>query len=380
MLKKEIWFEQLFNNSGVGILIVDKNRKILEANSALCDMFGYKYEELINQSAEFLHISEKSYLNFKNIAFDKVLQKQQPLNLEYKFQHKNSEVIWINISGDCISSTEEVIWIISDITTKKKLQNKLSDLNQTLSSKIEEQVDSLREKDRQLQYQSRQAQLGEMLNMISHQWRQPLMAISSTTGYLHGKILIDEFDKDTFIDELGSIEDSTEYLSNTMNDFRTFFSPNKEKVLTTLEKIVDSTLKIVEPILRNEHIKVELDYKCYKEIYSLENEIRHVVLTILKNSEDAFFDKTTLHKKIRISTYLENENVILKISDNAGGIKEEFLEKIFDSFFTTKSRKYSTGLGLCMSKTIIENNCKGKIFAKNSDEGASFFISLPLSK
>lgn len=379
MLKKEIWFEQLFNNSGVGIVIVDKNRKILEVNSALCDMFGYTYEELVNQSTQFIHISEESYVNFRNIALDKVLQ-QESLNLEYEFRHKNSEVIWIKISGDRINTTEEVIWILTDITNKIKLENKLSDLNQKLNYKIKEQVDSLREKDNQLQYQSKQAQMGEMLNMISHQWRQPLMAISATTSYLYGKILINEFNKDTFLDELSLIEDSSEYLSNTMNDFRTFFSPNKEKVSTTFEKIVDSTLKIIEPILRNEHIKVELNYECYEEIYSLENEIRHVVLSILKNSEDAFFGKSTPHKEISISTYVENKNVILEISDNAGGIKEEYIDKIFDSYFTTKSRKYSTGLGLCMSKTIIENNCQGKLFVKNLNNGASFFISLPLNK
>lgn len=379
MLKKEIWFEQLFNNSGVGIVIVDKNRKILEVNPTLCDMFGYTYEELVNQSTQFIHISEESYVNFRNIALDKVLQ-QESLNLEYEFRHKNSEVIWIKISGDRINTTEEVIWILTDITNKIKLENKLSDLNQKLNYKIKEQVDSLREKDNQLQYQSKQAQMGEMLNMISHQWRQPLMAISATTSYLYGKILINEFNKDTFLDELSLIEDSSEYLSNTMNDFRTFFSPNKEKVSTTFEKIVDSTLKIIEPILRNEHIKVELNYECYEEIYSLENEIRHVVLSILKNSEDAFFGKSIPHKEISISTYVENKNVILEISDNAGGIKEEYIDKIFDSYFTTKSRKYSTGLGLCMSKTIIENNCQGKLFVKNLNNGASFFISLPLNK
>lgn len=379
MLKKEIWFEQLFNNSGVGILIADKDRKILEVNSALCDMLGYTYDELINQSTQFLHISEESYLNFRDIALAKVLEKES-LNIEYEFRHKNSKIIWVKISGDCISSTEEVIWIMTDITTKIKLENNLSDLNQKLNYKIKEQVDSLRKKDKQLQYQSRQAQMGEMLNMISHQWRQPLMAISATTSYLYGRILMNEFNKDTFLDELGLIEDSSGYLSNTMNEFRTFFSPNKEKVSTTFEKIVDSTLKIIAPVLQNEHIQVELNYGCYEEIRSLENEIRQVVLCIVKNSEDAFLGKSNTHKVISISTYVENKNVILEISDNAGGIKEEYIDKVFDSNFTTKSQKYSTGLGLCMSKTIIENNCKGKLFVKNTNIGVSFFISLPLDK
>lgn len=118
-------------------------------------------------------------------------------------------------------------------------------------------------------------------------------------------------------------------------------------------------------------------YKCNKCIHSLKNEIRQVILNILKNSEDAFLERNINKRLIQINTYEKDNCAVIEIIDNAGGIKEELLNKIFDSYFTTKTNEKGTGIGLCMSKTIIEDNCKGKIQAKNTKDGASFIISIP---
>lgn len=380
MRQKEEWFEHIFNNSGVGILIVDKNRTILEVNKTFCNILGYKYEELINQHALILHISEESSQQFGKIAFNTVL-KNNSLNLEYKFKHKNGQAIWVKITGDVIADKQEVLWIITNINQRVKYQEELADLNDTLNNKIENQVQILREKDRQLQYQARLAQLGEMLNMISHQWRQPLMSISATTSYLYGKLLIDEFDKNEFIKEMELIEESSQHLSNTINDFRNFFKVDKQKVLTSFEDIIDNTLKIIKPILSHNQIEIKTDFNSHSTIYSLENEIRQVVLNILKNAEDAFLENEIRNRVIEVKTFDENLFAYLEISDNAGGIKAHHIDKVFDSYFTTKSSSNGTGLGLCMSKTIIEDNCKGKLTVyNNSNNGATFTIKLPIKK
>ncbi len=380
MIRKEKWFEHIFNNSGVGILIVDKNRNILEANDTFCDILGYKYEELINKHATMLHISDESSNQFAKIAFNNVL-KNNSLNLEYKFKHKEGNAIWVKITGDVIEENQEVLWIITNINQRVKFQEELASLNDTLNSKIEHQVKTLREKDRQLQYQARLAQMGEMLNMISHQWRQPLMSISATTSYLYGKLLIDEFEKKEFINELQIIEDSSQHLSNTINDFRSFFKLDKKKVLTSFEDIIDNTLKIIKPILSNSHIEIETIYQSHATLYSLENEIRQVVLNILKNAEDAFIENDIKNRKIKIKTFNNKNYAFLEISDNAGGIRPHHVNKIFDSYFTTKSSSNGTGLGLCMSKTIIEDNCKGKLsVCNNKENGASFTIKLQIKK
>ncbi|PLY07907.1 MAG: hypothetical protein C0625_04165 [Arcobacter sp.] len=337
MKKKEQWFEHIFNNSGVGILVVDKNRNILEVNKTFCEILGYEYEELINKHAKILHISNESSDKFGKIAFNTVL-KSNSLDLEYKFKHKNGEAIWIKITGDVIKDKQEVLWIIRNINQRVKFQEELASLNDTLNSKIENQVKVLREKDRQLQYQARLAQMGEMLNMISHQWRQPLMSISATTSYLYGKLLIDEFDKKEFNNELELIEDSAQHLSNTINDFRSFFKVEKRKILTSFEDIVDNTLKIVKPILSNSQIELELDFQSHATIYTLENEIKQVVLNILKNAEDAFIENNKIYRKIKIKTFNKNDFTYLKIEDNAGGIKPQHLNKIFDSYFRLNSK------------------------------------------
>ena len=380
MLKKEKWFEPIFNNSGVGILIVNKNRDILEVNKTLCKMTGYEYTELINKQAEILHISHESYLKFGEIAFDNVF-KNNFLDLEYKIKQKNGSALWVKVTGDVIRDNKEVLWIVTDINQRVRFQEELANLNDTLNNKIEKQVKTLREKDRQLQYQSRLAQMGEMLNMISHQWRQPLMSISATNSYLYGKLLVEEFDKEEFIEELKLIEDATQHLSTTIDDFRSFFKVEKKKVLTTFEDIIESTLKIIKPILSNNHIEVTTEFKSYQTIFSLENEIKQVVLNILKNAEDEFILKNRKNRKIQIKTFNEHNFTFLEISDNAGGIKPLHLDKIFDSYFTTKSSNNGSGLGLCMSRTIIEDNCKGNlIVSNNTQNGATFTIKLPIKK
>ncbi|WP_321313688.1 PAS domain-containing sensor histidine kinase [Halarcobacter sp.] len=380
MKNKEKWFEHIFNNSGVGILIVDKNRTILELNKTFCDIVGYKYEELIKKHARILHISDESSDKFGKIAFNTVLENNT-LDLEYKFRHKNGYPIWIKITGDVIRDKQEVLWIITNINKRVMFQEELAKLNDTLNIKIDSQVKVLREKDRQLQYQGRLAQMGEMLNMISHQWRQPLTSISATTSFLQAKLFINEFNQEEFLEELSLIEDSAEHLSNTINDFRNFFKVDKQKVITNFKNIVENTLKIIKPILTNSHINVTTNFESHDNIYTLENELRQVVLNILKNAEDAFIENDIKNRDIELHTFSKNNFAYLEIIDNAGGIKDENLNKIFNTYFTTKSSTNGTGLGLCMSKTIIEDNCKGKLTAiNNKNNGATFIIKLPIKK
>ena len=376
MLKKVEWFEQLFNNSGVGIFIVDRNRKILEVNNAFCKMFGYSYDELMNQSAEYIHISKERYANFAKIAFDKVLNNES-LNLEYEFKRKDGSHFWLRIAGDSIESNHEVLWTVTDITQRVEVEKEIKHLNSRLNLEIKEQLNVLREKDRQLQYQARLAKMGEMLSMIAHQWRQPLTAISATTSYMFGKLVVDEFDRDEFIDELQHIEDYSKHLSKTIDDFRNFFKPNKQKEYTTLEAIINTTLDIVNPILSNNNISVKMDYRCNETIHSYANEIGQVVLNLIKNAEDVLVEKKIRIPIINIKTYKTNNSAVFEISDNGGGISEKIIEKIFDPYFTTKTTQNGTGVGLCMSKTIIQDNCKGSLNVKNGNEGAIFLVSIP---
>lgn len=371
LAKKAERFEQLFSNTGVGIFIVSKKRDILEANDAFCDIFGYLHEDIIGKSAQQLHISKKKYLEFADIAFNRVMNNEA-LNLEYPFKHEKGHTIWLRIAGDSIPSNEEVLWTITDITHTINTQEKLN-------KEVGLQLKALRDKDRQLQYQSRLVQMGEMLNMISHQWRQPLSAITATTNMLTTKFYLNEIDDDDFLKEIENIEQFAAYLSKTINDFRSFFKTSKKKENFTLEDLVLDTLKIVEPILNNHNIKVLTDFKCNKTTFSYKNELGQALLNIIKNAEDALIELKPKNPFIKISTFHDKNTLFLCVEDNGGGIDKNIIPQIFNPYFSTKLDKDGTGVGLCMSKTIVEEHCGGKIVFENSSNGAKFFLNIPKS-
>ena len=377
-------FETIFSNSGVGIFIVDKKRNIMECNETFCKIFGYKYDEIIGKSAQTIHLSEEKYLHFADIAFNKV-RKNEALQLNYELRHKRGKGLWIRISGDSISGNDEVLWIVVDITKRvmaeKKLKQsrlKVKRLNLTLNHEIEEQLKLIRRQDEQLQYQSRLAQMGEILNMIAHQWRQPLSAISATASYLSTSCLMsDKFDKTALLEELGKIEQYSKHLSETIDEFRNFFKPAKIKEVTSLEELCNMAINIAKAILQNQKIKIYAKYGCNQTLLTYKNEVSQVILNIIKNAQDAFLERNIDDGVIEISTYIEKSYLCLSVKDNAGGIKKEIADKIFDLYFSTKASKNGTGIGLYMSKIIIEDHCKGSLVVESLKGGSNFIIKLP---
>lgn len=259
-------------------------------------------------------------------------------------------------------------------------QEQLKDINSSLEYMVKEEVDKNRKKDKQLLEQSRLAQMGEMLSMIAHQWRQPLSAITVTSGSISLHMQLENFNEEYVEKNLQKINTYAQYLSTTINDFRDFFKPNKEKNVTTLNDIVIGSLKIIGSSLEAQGIFIETSLDSKKEFFSYSNEIRQVLLDILKNAKDALSENKIKNPLIMIKTFNIDNHVTLSICDNGGGIDESIINYIFDPYFTTKEKRDGTGLGLYMSKMIIEDHCNGKLDVKNSDEGVCFCITLPIDK
>ena len=240
----------------------------------------------------------------------------------------------------------------------------------------------LKKKDLQLFQQSRQAQMGEMISMIAHQWRQPLASISSTTINIQMSIELENFDLNTidgkekqnryFLNELKSIDGFVQNLTTTIDDFRNFYKPNKKTTRLKLEDVIEKSLKIINSSLASDNIKVIKQYNSKEEMQFYENEMMQVILNILKNTHDNFKEKKIKNPYIKITT----ENKTITICDNGGGISEDIMDKIFDPYFSTKDDKNGTGLGLYMSKTIIEEHHNGKLSAENTDDGVCFTVEL----
>jgi signal transduction histidine kinase len=251
----------------------------------------------------------------------------------------------------------------------------LQKLNANLHNRVDMEMDKNRDKEKQMIHQSRLAQMGEMISMIAHQWRQPLAAISATASALQLKIARKRYDEEIFLNSVKQINEYSQHLSSTIDDFRNFFSANKEKSLFKLKDCVEGSLSIIGSSLSNKNIQVTTEVIYDEEIFSYPNEIRQVILNILKNAEDILMEKKIENPKIHIKINHLGPMQILEIGDNAGGIPAEIKDKIFDPYFTTKEKRDGTGLGLYMSKTIIEDHCGGKISVYNSAQGAVFEIS-----
>ena len=243
----------------------------------------------------------------------------------------------------------------------------------------------IQQKERLLLQQSRMAQMGEMLSMIAHQWRQPLGAISSAIFGIQTKLATGKYDNQDSNEDLYKflntkhqrINEYVQFLSTTIDDFRNFFKPDKKKELVTFESPIERALLIVENSLIFRGIDVTHTFNVNKKVEMFQNEIMQVVLNIIKNSEDNFKEKETQNPKIIIETKTMPAHYEILISDNGGGISPHIIDNIFEPYFSTKDEKNGSGLGLYMSKMMIEEHSGGLLQVENTKDGVAFRILIP---
>ncbi|NLW92794.1 MAG: hypothetical protein GXY34_14495 [Syntrophomonadaceae bacterium] len=250
---------------------------------------------------------------------------------------------------------------------------------EVLNQELQQEFNERKNQEQLLVQNSKLAAMGEMIGMIAHQWRQPLSSISTVAGNLQVYIDLDMYDKDQFMALLSEINNHSQYLSNTINDFRHFFKPDNPQDEIMLHEVIDSTMGIIGKSLEYKNVCVINDCNFQNPILTYPNELMQVFLNILKNASDAFVDNETIEPRILIKGYEEEPYHIIEISDNAGGINDEVIERIFDPYFSTKGPGIGTGLGLYMSKMIVEEHCGGQLLVRNNDEGACFIIKLPIA-
>ena len=249
--------------------------------------------------------------------------------------------------------------------------------NEELENRVRYEVRRNIEKDMQLMQQSRLAQMGEMISMIAHQWRQPLHIISTAATDMDLKIQLGTFNEEIAKKNIEKINNLTQYLSDTIDEFRDFFRAVKEREETTLDAVVGSTLNIVKEYIENKNLTITTDLDAKVIIKTYPNELKQVLLNLLKNAEDVLVERQVADANITIKTCSDEAFVYLEVYDNGGGIDEEVLPHVFDAYFTTKDSDHGTGLGLYMSKRIVEEHCNGSFSVSNVDKGACFKIKLP---
>lgn len=261
----------------------------------------------------------------------------------------------------------------------KQRQRQLEELNTTLDNRVREEVALNRQKDLMLIRQNRQAALGEMLDHIAHQWKQPLNSISLLIQDLGSSWACDELEESNVEETVDKTIALVDHMSQTINVFRDFYRPEKEKKVFRVKEPIDRALSFIAPSLRRQSIMVELDVDPGLTAFGYPKEYAQVLLNILANARDAFQTRKVQQPKMIINAFEKNNVTIVTITDNAGGIPESIIGKVFDLYFTTKELNGGSGIGLYMSKNIIEKSMGGSLNVMNTEEGAQFRIEVGVS-
>ena len=275
-------------------------------------------------------------------------------------------------------------------TLKIKVNEKtkeLNEMNKNLEKLVKEKTKELIQKEKILNHQSKMAAMGEMLENIAHQWRQPLSLISTAATGAKIKKDFGTLSDNDFYETMDMINNSTQHLSTTIDDFRNFFNNDKNASTFNINKPIEKVLSLINSKLKNRDIHVIKNTQDV-EVTALINEFIQVLINILNNSLDAFEEQNLEKKFIFLDLYKENNSLVLIIKDNAGGIKEELLGRIFEPYFTTKHKSQGTGIGLYMSMEIIKKHMNGDINVSNEEyiydnikcKGAQFKIELPIKE
>ena len=258
----------------------------------------------------------------------------------------------------------------------KQKTEELETLNKTLESRVQEEILKGREQEQLLIQKSKFIALGEMISNIAHQWRQPLSQLSALLMTLKLKHRMDKLDKPSMELKCAEAENIVEYMSHTIDDFRNFFMPNKDKKEFSIQESIEEVLRIVGKSITNQNITIDIDIPKDKKIFGYKSEYEQVILNLLSNAKDAIIASQKEKGVISIRLRVSGKTTRLSIQDNGGGITIHPIEKIFEPYITTKEQNEGTGIGLYMAKLIIEKSMKGKLEAQNKQSGAIFTIEV----
>lgn len=383
--ESEALFRRMFDLAPIGAAVVSLDFRFLMVNEALCRITGYSAEELTSRS--FVDITHPDDVE-ADVAQALSLKAGEIdlYDMDKRYLRADGAVVWVHLNARLIRDVAGTglyyLPLIEDITERKQAEialvekrHQLEELNRNLEQRIADAVSESREKDRMLMLQGRQAAMGEMIGNIAHQWRQPLNTLGLIVQELpviYGRKELNGESLDASVRKaMGVIS----HMSKTIEDFRNYFKPDKEKILFNVNKAVAKALFLVEPSLKSLEIGIDITEKEQAEIWGYENEYSQVLLNILINCRDAFETSGKERQRlVTITVSIENGHSVVTVADNAGGIPEAILDRVFDPFFTTKGPDKGTGIGLYMAKTIIEKNMGGRLTARNTGDGAEFRI------
>lgn len=385
--ESEAKFRTLFDIAPVFLNSFDKNGKIILWNKECEKAFGWTFDEIKNKKDSLSlfyddpKVCEDVMKSFENISdsFEEWHPKTkngETLIVKWaNIKLPNGEII--NIGLDITQQRNYEISIREKALELKVAKLQLENLNSSLEKRIEDEIKKNTKQQHMIMQQNKLAQMGEMIENIAHQSRQPLAQINSSIILIDAILEKHNF-KDTLVEnKLTEIESLTSYMSKTISDFKNFFNPNKKKTIFNVEEAIQKANDILKGLINSHHIQLEMNIEKDLKINSYLGELQQVILIIINNSIDAFIHMNIHFPKILINAYTDNESLVIHIEDNALGINSDLLDKIFEPYFTTKHKAQGTGLGLYIAKMIVENSLLGFLSVENKQNGAGFTIKIP---
>ncbi|MBF0345477.1 MAG: response regulator [Nitrospirae bacterium] len=379
---------------GVGLHV----EKFIYVNPAMEKITGYTGVELMELSLwDVVHPNWRDTVKeqvFWRLKGEKLLHEDQ----EMKIVTKWAEERWIRLIADTVEYMSAYAGLISviDITAERIYEKEIRELNKTLEMRVYDEIRKRQQHEQFLIQQSKMASTGEMIGVIAHQWRQPLNNLTLIVQDIQAAYDSKELDG-KYLE--GSVTDSMkqiDFMSRTIDTFRDFLKPSKEKEHFLIKKAILETLSLFEAMFKSLNITLSLKDVSHAQaegtagggmdvikVFGYPNELKQVIFNIINNAKDAISERRDnspdlkkMEGRIIISMSSDGMRVYIRIADNGGGIEDSILDQVFEPYFTTKDAHKGTGIGMYMSKTIVENNMNGKLYVENIDEGAMFTVEL----
>jgi len=363
-------YQRMFNSSFLGITVTDIHGKLLNANDKWAEMTLYNHAELLDMS--IFDILHPESMSAGKIQFKKLRDKEvQDIVLERKYRRKDNSEFWGQLYMTSIRDPEtkatNFLGMVHDIT-EKRLQREAAERAEAM-----------------MIYQARQAAMGEMVGNIAHQWRQPLNNLGLIVANIEDAYKFNDLDDDTLYDSSHRAKSLIKQMSETIDDFQDFLNPSLNAEAFDLETIIDDVVELTQDALNIGKIQLVRTGRVNAILHGHRNQLSQALFNLIGNAIDAIRSTQPNNRSLVIHTQLKANaisefNVSIEIEDYAGGIAPHILENIFEPYFTTKPKEEGTGLGLYITKSIIENSFNGQVYLTQTDAGSKFELLLPLTR
>jgi len=391
--------------------VKELNGNYVYANQAICDglLMAKDTDEPIGKNDIFFAMRERNrhpnnpdWHTFGELCFNSdlvVVENNKPMKFE-EYGNVKGKILYLEVyKAPFCDKDGNIIGTVGagrDITQLKKTQialeeslkilqqqrEQLKSFNSELEKRVKKEIEKQQKQERLMLHQSRQAAMGEMLESIAHQWRQPLNIIGLATVNLETHYTLDSMTEKDFHEKMNIISLNIRYMSQTIDDFRKFLHPDRETIVFHPRKSIEDVLIILGAQFESSNVVTTLNINCGFSFYGVENEFKQVMIILFNNAIDVIKsqieEKSIEQGKITIVFSCDNKDGIIEVIDNGGGISDEIIENIFNPYFTTKHDACGTGIGLYLAKNIIESRMKGSLSVKTINFGSCFTIKIPL--